>query len=152
MKTMPLPRRLSVAVCSCLASVCFATAPSITSHPQPVTKNKGYDAGFSVTATGTPPFTYQWRKNGNNISGATSQTLVVPNVSLADAANYSVVVTNSHGNATSNNAALTVTDTDADNNNNSIPDVTDQALGTTSSSSTNDSSNSQQQNVHRPNS
>lgn len=131
--------------------VSAATAPSISTHPASATKNAGFDVGFSVTASGTTPFTYQWRKNGTNISGATSQTLVLSNIATSAAGNYSVVVTNSAGNATSNNATLTVNDPSADGNSNSIPDTTDTALGTNASTSTNDGSNTQQQNVHRPN-
>ena len=132
-------------------TVTAGTAPTISTHPASATKNAGFDVGFSVSATGTTPFTYQWRKNGTNISGATAQTLILSNIATSAAGNYSAIVTNSAGNATSNNAALTVNDPDADGNGNSIPDMTDTALGTNASSSTNDTSNTQQQNVHRPN-
>jgi hypothetical protein len=52
---------------------------------------------------------YQWRKNTNNIGGATNSTYTIPAVSPGDAGNYSVIVTNSAGSAPSNNAVLTVT-------------------------------------------
>lgn len=86
-----------------------STAPSITNHPQSISVSQGNTATFSVTATGTPPFSYQWRKNNINITGATSATFSIPSVLLSDAGNYSVVVTNSVSSATSNNATLTVT-------------------------------------------
>lgn len=47
---------------------------------------------FKVVATGSPAPTYQWQKNGAAISGATSATYMLSNVSSTDAANYSVVV------------------------------------------------------------
>jgi len=132
-------------------TVSAATAPTITTHPASATKNAGFDVGFSVSASGTTPFTYQWKKNGTNITGATSQTLILSNLATSAAGGYTVVVTNSAGNATSNSATLTVNDPNADGNGNGIPDQTDTALGTNASSSTNDTSNTQQQNVHRPN-
>ena len=44
--------------------------------------------------------TYQWFKNGNSISGATSATLSLPNVQPTDVGTYTVRVTNSLGNVT----------------------------------------------------
>ena len=86
-----------------------STAPVITNQPQSISVSEGSQASFSVTATGTQPITYQWRKNGVNISGATSATYTISSVVPADAGNYSVVVSNSAGSVTSNNAALSVT-------------------------------------------
>jgi hypothetical protein len=63
---------------------------------------------FTATVTGTAPFTYQWRKNGTAISGATSSTYTVPQVLVGDLGSYSVVATNAAGTATSNNSALTM--------------------------------------------
>ena len=68
-------------------------------------------ASFSVTATGTEPFTYQWKKNGSDIAGATSSTYTTPATTSADigtALAYSVVVSNSVGTVTSTSATLTV--------------------------------------------
>jgi predicted extracellular nuclease len=88
--------------------------PSITTQPDPQAVPAGGTATFSVMASGTTPLTYQWRKGGSplsdggNISGATTATLTITNVSAADAANYDVVVTNSADSATSNSVALTL--------------------------------------------
>ena len=84
------------------------TAPVITNHPVSQTISQGNPVTFSVTATGTNPFTYQWRKNAVNIAGATNSTYTIASVVPANAGSYSVVVTNSAGNATSNNASLIV--------------------------------------------
>ena len=46
------------------------TAPSISSQPSPQTVGIGCTTSFSITADGTEPFTYQWRKDGVDISGA----------------------------------------------------------------------------------
>ncbi|HEU4391225.1 MAG TPA: pectinesterase family protein, partial [Blastocatellia bacterium] len=86
------------------------TPPSITTPPASQTVTAGTTATFSVVASGTAPFTYQWRKNGVNISGATTDTLTINNAQAGDAASYSVVVTNAAGSATSPAAALTVVD------------------------------------------
>ncbi|MFN8011955.1 MAG: M4 family metallopeptidase [Holophagaceae bacterium] len=86
-----------------------ATAPSITSQPSSVTVTAPATATFSVTASGTAPLAYQWRKNGTAISGATSASYTTPATSSADnGATFSVVVSNSAGSVTSSNAVLTV--------------------------------------------
>jgi len=84
------------------------TAPSITSSPASLTVNGGSLASFSVTATGTAPLGYQWRKNGTNLSGGTSSTYVIASAQTTDAGSYSVVVSNSAGSVTSASASLTV--------------------------------------------
>jgi glucose/arabinose dehydrogenase len=86
-----------------------SSAPVITNQPQSITVSEGNQATFSVTATGTPPLSYQWRKNSVNITGATSSTYTIPSVTTADGGNYSVTVSNSAGTVISNNATLTVT-------------------------------------------
>jgi len=86
-----------------------AVVPSITSQPASPTVTAGQTASFSVAANGTAPLSYQWRKNGTNISGATSSSYTTPATATADSGStFSVVVTNSAGSATSNNATLTV--------------------------------------------
>jgi hypothetical protein len=84
-------------------------APSITTQPANRTVIAGQTAAFSVTATGTAPMSYQWKKNGANISGATATSYTTPATSTADnGAQFTVVVSNSLGNVTSNVANLTV--------------------------------------------
>jgi hypothetical protein len=84
-------------------------APSITAQPAGQTVTAGQPATFSVTATGTAPLSYQWRKNGTAISGATSSSYTTPAETTTDnGAQFTVVVSNSAGSATSNAAVLTV--------------------------------------------
>src|SRR5437879_10801119 len=52
--------------------------PTITTQPANQTITAGQTASFSVTATGTAPLNYQWRKNGVAISGATTATYTTP--------------------------------------------------------------------------
>jgi hypothetical protein len=86
-----------------------STAPSITTQPANQAVTAGQTASFSVSATGTAPMTYQWRKNGSNVTGATSSSYTTPPTTTADSGSaFSVVISNSGGNVTSNNAMLTV--------------------------------------------
>jgi hypothetical protein len=80
--------------------------PVITSQPSGQTINVGGTVTFSVTATGAT--SYQWKKGGVNISGATTSSYNIPTLIVGDAATYSVDVTNSCGTVTSNAAALVV--------------------------------------------
>ncbi len=83
-------------------------APSITTQPASQSANVGTNVNFTVVASGTAPFTYQWRKGGQNIQNATNATLTLSNVQTGDAGSYDVIVTNSVSSATSNAATLTV--------------------------------------------
>ncbi len=83
--------------------------PSITSQPSNQTIFAGQTATFSVVANGTSPLSYQWRQNGSAIGGATSSSYTTPTETTSNSgATFSVVVSNSVGSATSNNATLTV--------------------------------------------
>ncbi|MBI5772017.1 MAG: immunoglobulin domain-containing protein, partial [Verrucomicrobia bacterium] len=83
-------------------------APVITTQPVAQSVMAGGSATFTVVATGTPAPVFQWRKDGADIAGATSATLVVGNVQAAAAGSYAVVVTNPAGSVTSNPAALSI--------------------------------------------
>jgi hypothetical protein len=86
-----------------------AVAPSITSQPANQTVTAGQTATFSAAATGTSPLTYQWKKNGTTISGATSASYTTPATAASDNnAQFTMTVTNSVSNVTSNAATLTV--------------------------------------------
>jgi len=86
-------------------------APVIDTHPASQTKNAGESVTFTVVATGTPTPTYQWKKNGDEIGGATGASYTINPVGADDAADYTVVVTNAGGSVTSNPATLTVVTT-----------------------------------------
>lgn len=86
------------------------SAPVINTQPANATVAVGSTATFTVSATGNPAPTYQWRKNGVAISGATSSSYTTPATTSADnGSTFSVVVSNSVGSVTSSNATLTVT-------------------------------------------
>jgi hypothetical protein len=88
------------------------SAVSVSVQPANQSVTAGQMATFSVTATGTAPITYQWQKNGTNISGATAATYTTPTTSLADnGARFDLVVSNSAATVTSSSATLTVNPT-----------------------------------------
>jgi Immunoglobulin domain len=96
-------------VTSSAATLTVNVPPAITAQPVNQTVVDGQTANFSVTATGTAPFTYQWRKNGTAIAGATASSYTTPATVIADSgATFSVAVTNVAGNVTSSVATLTV--------------------------------------------
>ncbi len=83
-------------------------APTIVNHPVSQSIMETNPVTFTVSASGTG-LTYQWQFNNQNINGATGASYTIPNVTNSNAGNYRVVVTNTAGNVTSNQAALTVT-------------------------------------------
>ncbi|HTD66651.1 MAG TPA: immunoglobulin domain-containing protein [Candidatus Limnocylindria bacterium] len=83
-------------------------APVILTNPVSLSVEAGSTATFSVIATGAPPVTYQWRKNGAAIQNATESTLTFVNVNSTHAGNYTVVVSNPGGSVTSDVAQLAV--------------------------------------------
>jgi hypothetical protein len=86
-----------------------AGAVTITTQPASQTVKAGQTATFSVVATGAP-LTYQWQKNGTAISGASSASYATAATTQTDnGAQFTVVVSNSLGSATSAAATLTVT-------------------------------------------
>ena len=95
-------------VTSNAATLTIQVAPSIATHPSSQSICLGAPVTFGVTASGDAPLSYQWRKNAVAIPGATSSSYSIASVQSANAGNYSVVVTNACGSATSNAAVLTV--------------------------------------------
>lgn len=94
-----------------LQSPAALTAPAIATQPSPVLEAVGGNVAFTVVARGSLPLAYQWRKDGLSLEGATTDTLFLPAVQLASGGNYSCVVTNAAGAATSADAALNVVTT-----------------------------------------
>jgi hypothetical protein len=97
------------------ATLAIITAPLITSQPVNQTVAAGATVTFNAAAIGSGTLNYQWRfngtnlLNGGNVSGARTASLTLANVQLAQAGNYSVVVSNAQGVAASSNALLGVT-------------------------------------------
>ncbi len=87
-------------------TVVIGESPTITVPPQSVTVDAYAPASFSVSATGTSSFHYQWSVNGSNIAGATASALTFSNVVQTNLGTYSVVVSNPFGSVASSNAVL----------------------------------------------
>lgn len=86
-----------------------ALAPAITAQPAATTVADGATANFTVTATGDAPLSYQWRRNGADIAGATGATLALSAPYAFNASNVDVAVSNAVGAIVSSNALLNVT-------------------------------------------
>jgi len=92
---------VSSSVTSSGAYLTVNVVPSISAQPVPITKAVGSIGSFSVAATGNGALTFQWQKNGVNvsntvghISGATTANLIDSSVASTDTGTYTVVVTN----------------------------------------------------------
>lgn len=84
--------------------------PSIAQHPANALVSVGYPATFTVSASGEPPLSYQWQRNGVSIAGATASSYTLNNAQMSDnGATFRAVVTNNLDSTTSNSATLTVT-------------------------------------------
>jgi hypothetical protein len=82
-------------------------APSITKQPVSHTVIAGSSVVASVEVSGTG-LTYQWKKGGVAISGATFSQVFLSNAQASDAGSYTVTITNASGSVTSTPAVLTV--------------------------------------------
>lgn len=82
-------------------------APAITAQPASATVAPGATITLSATVVGSA-ITYQWRKNGTAIAGATNATLTLAVVQPGDAGSYDVVAGNGLGTVTSGAATLTI--------------------------------------------
>jgi hypothetical protein len=85
-----------------------ATAPAFTAHPSSQAVTAGASVSLSVTVTGTPAPTLQWRKGGAPLAEQTGATLLFASITESDAGSYDCVATNTAGSATSNAATVTV--------------------------------------------
>ena len=81
---------------------------SITGQPQGQQCFIGANLTLTVGAAGTPPISYQWQFNGVDMPGCTSNSIILTNVQLAQAGNYSVVVSNPSGQVSSGPALVYV--------------------------------------------
>lgn len=86
------------------AGVIITDKPVLEDQPQAPTGTIYTGGSFSITGLnviGVPTLSYQWRKNGTDLPGATSAVYTKSNVTTADNGDYDVVVTNNYGSVTS---------------------------------------------------
>ncbi|MCX6895526.1 MAG: immunoglobulin domain-containing protein [Verrucomicrobia bacterium] len=98
----------AVAATYSVTLVVTAAPPVIVTPPAGATVTAGQPVTFSVAASGTGPFSYQWLKNNVNIPGGTGSSFNLLRTRAADAGSYTVSVMNSAGNALSAAAVLNV--------------------------------------------
>jgi hypothetical protein len=102
------------AVTSAIAWLTVLADPVLLAQPSDSVLMVFSTANFSVIATGAPPFSYQWQKDGislsddGRITGVVSASLTIANLQTTDSGQYSVIVSNAFGTAQSTNASLTV--------------------------------------------
>jgi uncharacterized repeat protein (TIGR03803 family) len=100
--------------CGTVFRLSFTSAPQITMQPGNQTVLLGRDTVLNVAVAGAPPLSYQWRKDGTNLTdggnvfGATHRALNLTNVNFDNSGTYSVVVSNALGSVTSSSAVLSV--------------------------------------------
>jgi hypothetical protein len=84
--------------------------PAITNAP-PQFQTNGLNTTFALTinASGSPPLSYQWQLNGVNLTtqdkdyiGINSNSLTIKDAQTNQSGDYTVIVTNSYGSATTN--------------------------------------------------
>ncbi len=93
-----------------LSATAAVTAPSITTQPAVQSVTVGSAATYSVVASGTAPFSYQWFNCDVAIAGATAATYTTPATKFSDrGARFTVVVSNAAGSQSSKPATLIVT-------------------------------------------
>ena len=84
-------------------------APQIVRDPSNITVTERQPATFSVQLVNEGPVSYQWRRNGAAIPGATNATYTLPSARVSDHnSRYSVVLSNEFGTVTSREGLLFV--------------------------------------------
>ena len=95
-----------------ISFVTFSNPPVIAQNPADVTRYLNGTATFSAAFSGSTPLTYQWRRNGTPVADGTSSglslSLVLTNVTAAQAGAYTLYVTNAYGFTNTSTATLTV--------------------------------------------
>ena len=94
-------------VTSDAATLTIGSGVTITQQPQNQDVCEGSDATFTVVATGSN-LTYQWQKDGSDISGATTDTYTITGATADDEGSYTCVITSNCGNTTSDAATLSI--------------------------------------------
>ncbi len=89
-------------IVSNVANVVVDEHLKITKQPEGFTLKTGQSGNLQILATGEGTLTYQWYKNGVAMEGATSSSLNLANLNLADAGEYKVVISDANSSLTSN--------------------------------------------------
>ena len=87
---------------------CPVAPTAVAIQPASLSVAEGESATFALKASGSPSLSFQWKFNGTNIPAASNTSIILTNVQLAEAGNYSAAVSNSVGSILSASAILTV--------------------------------------------
>ena len=91
-----------------LSSIQPSGPAGFASQPASATVDALAAVTFSAQAVGTPPYSFQWQKDGADIDGANSPSYTIDRVDTSHAGDYTLKLTGADGSATSNAATLTV--------------------------------------------
>ena len=86
----------------------LGNVPSFLIQPVSVSLAAGKTALFSIVAASATEISYQWQKNGIDITGATDSVYVISSTTSADAGSYRVMVSNAYGSTMSDSVTLTI--------------------------------------------
>ena len=93
-------------ITSDVPSLTILYPPAISNQPQADLVYAYNSASFNVTATGTPPLSYQWTFGGSNVLNATNSNLTLASAQQSNLGQYQVIITNTYGSITSSIANL----------------------------------------------
>src|SRR5437016_1304855 len=105
---MKLNRHLVVPLILLVPVSSILSQPTVTKQPTDQSVSLGANVTFGVAASAAVPLSYQWRFNDWDIPGAMAATLAITNISLSNAGDYTVIVTDTTGSVTSKVATLEV--------------------------------------------
>lgn len=91
-----------------LDSFALSKAPLFLQQPQSGYYSVGKSASLFFDANGEEPIQYQWYKDDAPIPGATSNSIVLENLSVSNSGTYHAVATNVHGSRQTNPATVSV--------------------------------------------
>src|ERR1017187_454483 len=100
--------RLAAGIITFMVPLWELGAQSFLQHPQGGTRYPGDGFLLSCVVTGVPPLTYQWFQDANLLADATNSQVLLTNLALTAAGNYTVIASSGSGSATSAPAALVV--------------------------------------------
>jgi hypothetical protein len=84
------------------------SGPSINVQPLSQTVSLGSSLTLFVQVSGSAPLTYQWFRDGLSLGAGMGPTLQIPAVTITDAGNYTVKVSNDYGSLFSAAATVSV--------------------------------------------
>lgn len=90
--------------------IAAGSLPTIVTQPLTRTLSPGGELVLSVVVSGSPPFEYEWRRNGVKVDGETGPTLTIDAATFAAAGSYTVVVSNEFGSIESAAAIVSLLD------------------------------------------